>query len=329
MNDLSWGIIGCGDVTEIKSGPAFNKVSGSRLHAVMRRNAEKAKGYAQRHNVSAWYDEATKLINDPNVNAIYIATPPSSHEEYSMAAFRAGKPVYVEKPMTTDAASAKRIAEAAKKYDVKLSIAHYRRHLPLFKKIKELLDDNYIGDIKIINVQLFQPVQSKVFTARLDNWRLDPSVSGGGFFHDLAPHQLDLLYYYFGPPVYINGTSMNQAGQYTADDVVSGIITFSKKIVMNGTWCFTVPDNEAKDLCEIIGEKGSMRFSFFTMKHLYLAKNGREENFEFEPVTHVQQPMIEKVVEFFSGRGPNPCTGDEGVAVMEMIDALTGKFHTN
>jgi predicted dehydrogenase len=323
MNEISWGIIGCGDVTEIKSGPAFNKVNGSRLQAVMRRNTEKAKDYAKRHGVPAWYDDASKLISDPDVNAIYIATPPSSHEEYTMAAFRAGKPVYVEKPMTTDAASAKRMAEAAKKYDIKLSVAHYRRHLPLFKKIKELLDSNYIGDIKIVNLQLFQPVQSKVFTAALDNWRLDPSVSGGGFFHDLAPHQLDILYYYFGAPDRINGISMNQAGLYAADDVVSGIMSFGKNIVMNGTWCFTVPDKDARDQCEIIGTEGSMRFSFFTMKHLYLTKNGREENLEFEPVVHVQQPMIEKVVEYFSGIGPNPCSGDEGVAVMEIIDAFT------
>jgi predicted dehydrogenase len=215
------------------------------------------------------------------------------------------------------------MAGAAKENGVKLTVAHYRRHLPLFKKIKELLDNNYIGDIKIINVQLYQPVQSIVFTAALDNWRLDPAVSGGGFFHDLAPHQLDILYYYFGAPVYINGISLNQAGLYAADDMVSGLMTFGMNIVMNGTWSFTVPDSDARDLCEIIGTEGSLRFSFFTMKHLYLTKNGREENFEFKPVAHVQQPMIEKVVEYFSGKGPNPCSADEGVAVMEIIDAFT------
>src|SRR4029079_2162368 len=121
MKQINWGIIGCGDVTEIKSGPAFNKVKNSSLVAVMRRNAEKAKDYAYRHKVPKWYADATSLINDPEVSAIYIATPPSSHEEYTLAALQAGKPVYVEKPMSVNAASAVRMANAAKEKNIKLA----------------------------------------------------------------------------------------------------------------------------------------------------------------------------------------------------------------
>src|SRR5205085_8185937 len=102
MDKINWGIIGCGDVTEVKSGPAFNKVKNSSLVAVMRRNAVKAKDYAQRHNVPKWYTDANDLIADPKINAIYIATPPSSHEKYTLAVLDAGKPVYVEKPMSID-----------------------------------------------------------------------------------------------------------------------------------------------------------------------------------------------------------------------------------
>jgi len=96
---VRWGIIGAGNVTEVKSGPAFYKVENSRLLAVMRRNAEKAADYAQRHHVSKWYSNATDLIKDPDIDAIYIATPPDSHSKYAIEAMQAGKPVYVEKPM--------------------------------------------------------------------------------------------------------------------------------------------------------------------------------------------------------------------------------------
>src|SRR4051812_21894478 len=113
MQTINWGIIGCGDVTEVKSGPAFNKVKNSSLVAVMRRNADKAKDYAQRHNVPKWYSDAKLLIDDPDVNAIYVATPPSSHEEYTLAALHAGKSVYVEKPMSLNAASAALMAKVA------------------------------------------------------------------------------------------------------------------------------------------------------------------------------------------------------------------------
>src|SRR5687768_1015691 len=156
MQKIAWGIIGCGDVTEVKSGPAFNKVKNSSLVAVMRRDAEKAKDYARRHNVPKWYDDANALINDPNVNAIHIATPPSSHEQYTMAALQAGKPVYVEKPMSVSFASAVNMMTTAKEKNGKLVVAHYRREQPLFKKIKQLLDKKTIGEVRFARLELYK-----------------------------------------------------------------------------------------------------------------------------------------------------------------------------
>src|SRR3954452_17932800 len=148
MKTIKWGIIGCGDVTEVKSGPAFNKVSDSKLVAVMRRDAAKAEDYAKRHGVPKWYSNAYELINDPEINAIYVATPPLQHEEYTIAALEAGKPVYVEKPMAVDAAAAASMQKVALRTNMKLSVAHYRRAQPVFIKIKELLESGTIGEIK-------------------------------------------------------------------------------------------------------------------------------------------------------------------------------------
>ena len=194
MHTINWGIIGCGDVTEMKSGPAFNKVPNSFLVAVMRRNAAKAADYAKRHNVPNWYDDAEKLINDPNVNAIYIATPPDSHEAYSLAAINAGKPVYIEKPMTLHYLSALNIAVAANAKQVKVVVAHYRRAQPIFKKIKELLINKAIGDVRMAHMEFCKPALSSTELSTTQvAWRVNPSISGGGLFHDLAPHQLDLI----------------------------------------------------------------------------------------------------------------------------------------
>src|SRR5436853_1102381 len=190
MKKIKWGIIGCGDVTEVKSGPAFNKVKNSELVAVMRRNEEKAKDYALRHQVAKWYTDANELINDPEVNAIYIATPPSSHEEYTIAAFGAGKPVYVEKPMALNAESADRMVNAAREKKLKLVVAHYRNAQPLFNKIKQLLDENTIGKILFVRSELYKPSLSSLeLSDPKIKWRVDPLIAGGGFFHDLAPHQ--------------------------------------------------------------------------------------------------------------------------------------------
>lgn len=324
MSTIKWGIIGCGDVTEVKSGPGFNKANNSELVAVMRRNAAKAEDYAKRHNVPKWYTNADDLINDPEVNAIYIATPPLNHEEYTIAALKAGKPVYVEKPMTMNSASAIRMAEAEKEYNTRLTVAHYRRGLPLFIKIKELIDTKEIGDVRFVNLKMLQPHQSDLITKTEDNWRVNPEVSGGGLFHDLAPHQIDLMLYFFGKTKSSKGFAVNQAGYYPADDLVSGEILFDNKVIFNGTWCFTVPAEEKTDLVEIIGSEGKISFAVFG-QYYAITKKGREERFEIPAPPHIQQPMIQLVVEYFSGKGENPCPAFEGIEVMKIIDNFCSK----
>ncbi len=326
MKKIRWGIIGCGDVTEIKSGPAFNKVENSELIAVMRRDGEKAKDYACRHNVAKWYANAKDLIHDPDVNAIYIATPPSSHEEYTIAAVNVGKPVYVEKPISVDSPSANRMAKAAKEKNQKLVVAHYRRAQPLFKKIKQLLDERVIGEVLFVRCELYkQSLSQEELLVPKTAWRVDPAIAGGGLFHDLSPHQIDIIYYFFGEPQKASGIAINQAGLYDADDLVVGNILFKNGVVFDGLWCFSVSKEDEKDYCEIVGEKGKISFSFFEHKLITLTVNGKTENILFEPLPHVQQPMIEKVVAYFLGNAPNPCSGEEGVAVMRLIDDFTGK----
>ncbi|MDQ6608527.1 MAG: Gfo/Idh/MocA family oxidoreductase [Bacteroidota bacterium] len=318
---INWGIIGCGDVTEIKSGPAFNKVPNSRLVAVMRRDAVKAKDYAVRHNVPRWYNDATELINDPEVNAVYVATPPLYHEEYTIKALNAGKPVYVEKPMAIDANAAKRMAQAASVSGVKLCVAHYRRQQPLFLKIKSLLLERAVGDVRFVTLQLFQQHQSNIIATTEVNWRINPGISGGGLFYDLAPHQLDLMLYFFGRPKHSSGLSFNASGLYQADDTTCGQILFENGILFNGAWCFTIP--QKRDQCEIIGTEGAVRFSIFDQQPLLVTKNGKESSLQFNSLPHVQQPMIQKVVDYFLGQADNPCTAEEGIEVMKMMEAFT------
>jgi predicted dehydrogenase len=319
---IHWGIIGCGDVTEIKSGPAFNKVNNSFLVAVMRRDAAKAKDYATRHRVPKWYTSADELISDPDINAIYVATPPDTHEQYAMAAMRAGKPVYVEKPMALNVAASRRMAEHAKEKNIKLVVAHYRREQPLFKKIKQLLDEKVIGDIKYIDLKLLKPqLSSAELQVPKAKWRIDPAIAGGGLFHDLAPHQLDLMLYFFGDRKKSSGVSFNQDKKYSADDIVAGTIVFQSGAVFNGLWCFTAA--EALDQVEINGSEGKIRFSVFENYDFIITQDGTEQLMSFDKLEHVQQPMIAKVVEYFSGQASNPCPPDAGVAVMEMMESFT------
>ena len=317
---VNWGIIGCGDVCEVKSGPAFNKVPHSKLVAVMRRNADKAKDYALRHNVPKFYNDADDLINDDEINAVYIATPPSSHEQYTEMALKAGKPVYVEKPVTLNAASCVRMIAMEKKYEQKVSVAHYRRALPLFIKIKELIAGGVIGNIKSIRLKMLQPPASKIITQTDDNWRIDPEISGGGLFHDLSPHQLDILYWIFGEPKDVQVKAVNQGKQYNAPDLVLLQASFKKNIYFNGTWDFNVAEAATADECEIVGDKGSIRFSFFRMPELELVTTDRKQRSAFENPATIQQPHIDEVVKFFRGEAANPCSLEEALITMKIMD---------
>lgn len=319
QGEVRWGIIGCGDVCEIKSGPAFSKIANSRLVAVMRRDADKAKDFALRHGVPKFYTDAQRLIDDPEVNAIYIATPPAQHEAYTLLALQAGKPVYVEKPVSVDAASCQRMLAASEKFNLPVSVAHYRRALPLFGKVKSLLNENALGAIRLVLIRTFQ---DKAGTGQA--WRVDPTLSGGGHFHDLSPHQLDLMYWFFGAPLDIRGRSFNQGKNYSAPDLTSLDLTFKNSILFRGTWAFNVHAASETDTCEIIGEKGAMKFSFFKGATLEVLTATSKEVLEFTNPVNIQHPMIERVVRHFRGEGDNPCSLSEALLIMRMIDSTQG-----
>ncbi len=326
MKRIGWGMIGCGDVTQVKSGPAFNIVESSFIAAVMSRNLDNAKSYAEKNNISRFYDDANSLLANPEVNAVYIATPPSTHEAYALMAINAGKDVYLEKPMAMSHASAVTISDAASKAGTKLVIAHYRREQPAFKKVKQLLDDGAIGEVRLAICKYEKIAQTKEELQIPGNkWRVDPSISGGGIFHDLAPHQLDLMLYFFGEHKAAAGFSKNQLDLYKADDTVAGTILFNNNVMFSGTWLFN--GKQYIDEIQIIGTNGQISFGAFQHEMLQLQAGGINEVYTFENLTHVQMPLINQTVRYFQGRASNPCEPKNGIEVMKIIDSFTSNTY--
>lgn len=316
---IVWGIIGCGDVAEVKSGPAFQKSADSELHAVMRRNGAKAKDFALRHRVPAWYDDASKLLQNKVINSVYIATPPSTHLKYALQALEAGKNVYLEKPMALSHWDAEKIVKFVKKRDTKLSLAHYRRQLPVFIKVKELIDSCAIGLVRFADIQVLQSKNPKLIANSEVNWRINPTISGGGYFHDLAPHHIDLMRYFFGAVNAAFGFSLNQDAAYKADDIVNGILSFQNGVQCRGIWCFNTAETNTKENCTIYGSQGRLEFSFFG-DIIKLITNDGTKVFRFEKPEHIQQPMIEATIAYFLGKRSNPCSAEEGLEVAEIMD---------
>lgn len=328
MKTIRWGIVGCGDVTEVKSGPGLQKARHSTLVAVMRRNGELAKDYAQRHGVATWYDDAEALIHDPQVDAVYVATPPSSHKDYTIMAAQAGKPVYVEKPMALNYAECVAMIEACETASPEgttpLFVAYYRRSLERFLKIKELIDAGAIGEVRFVVITFYQPVHAKELNAEALPWRVQPDVAGGGHFVDLASHQLDFLDYALGPIRSVHGFAANQAGHYPAEDIVSGSFVFESGVQGMGTWCFSAFD--ALDRTEIVGSKGRIVYATFDDTPIALTTASGTEEFAISYPEHIQQPLIQSVVDALNGIGTCPSTGKSAARTSWVMDQMLAGY---
>ncbi|MBN8429603.1 Gfo/Idh/MocA family oxidoreductase [Microbulbifer salipaludis] len=321
--EIRWGIIGCGNVTELKSGPAFNKVAGSRLVAVMRRNREKLLDYAARHRVPKTYTSADDLINDPEIDAIYVATPPGSHREYALKIASANKHCCLEKPMALDFSECEDIVAAFAGREAQLFVAYYRRSLPRFNQVKEWIDGGRIGAIRHINWSYARAPSAADLSPEYD-WRTDPAVSGGGHFVDLACHGLDLFIHLAGDIADAKGIAVNQQGLYDAEDAVSACWVFAGGATGAGFWNFAASDYN--DEVVIYGSRGSIRFSVFADKPLLLEAGDDSATVAIAHPENIQYFHIDNMVKHLNGEGRHPVSAAEGGKASRVMDQILAGF---
>lgn len=326
MENVCWGIIGCGEVTERKSGPAFQKVPHSSLVAVMRRDVQKAEDFAGRHGVPHWYSNADQLIHDPEVNAVYIATPPSFHAEYAIKAMQAGKPVYVEKPMAAKYSDCLVMNKVSEQTGMPLFVAYYRRSLPYFRQIKNLLVAQSIGRLLAVNIKLYAAPRPQDLNVGELPWRVFPKIAGGGYFYDMACHTLDILDFMFGSITTVSGVFANRAGLYQAEDTVSASFTFDTGIIGSGLWCFVSHESSRTDTVEILGTHGRIIFSTFDFSPIVLETSQGTQEFLPPNPEHIQQCMIEDVVNEILGTGKSPSDGVSATRTNHVMDIILDKL---
>jgi predicted dehydrogenase len=267
---IRWGMIGTGNVTERKSAPSFNKIENSRLVAVGNRTPEKAEDYAARHNVPKVHKNPFDVILNPEVDIVYIATAPGSHMAYALETIAAGKPVYIEKPMARTAKECRIINEAAEKAGVPVFVAYYRRGLEYFKKVKSIIDSGALGKVLHINLQQYYPARNEDYDRENLPWRVIPEDAGGGYFHDLGCHALDILFHIFGDPLEVSGKISNVGGLYEVEDTLSATLLLPRDLLVTGSWNFVTPEPFQRDLVEVVGEKGKLSFGIFSFKSITL-----------------------------------------------------------
>lgn len=328
MSDISkigkpirWGIIGCGDVTEVKSGPPYQNTEGFELVAVMRRDAKKAEDYAKRHGVPKFYTDADALISDQDVDAVYIATPPDSHKEYGIKVAKAGKPCCIEKPMAPSYADSLAIHRAFEQKGIPLFIAYYRRALPRFDQLKQWLAAGEIGAVRHIRWFLNKP-PSETDLSSTYNWRTDAKVAPGGYFDDLASHGLDLFAHLLGDFTEVKGLTENQQGLYSAVDAVTACWTHQGGITGEGSWNFGSAEHE--DHVEIIGSEGKISFAVFHEKPVVLHNSKGTISLEIAHPKHIQEFHVAYIRDHLLGKQTHPSLGSSALHTSWVMDRILG-----
>jgi predicted dehydrogenase len=317
-------MIGCGDVAEVKSGPGFYKARHSRLVAVMRRNGTLAADFARRHGVPRWHDDADAIIHADDIDAVYIATLTDSHRDYTLRCAAAGKPVYVEKPMALELVHCVEMVDACKASDVPLWVAYYRRSLPRFVAVRDLLGAGVIGDVRVVTVRQFRraPTAGDLSAPALA-WRADASRGGGLFFEGVG-HTLDILDYLLGPIADVHAFADNQARAHATEDVVVAGFRFASGVYGSGTWCYA---SDADDECvDVIGSRGAIRFSVTRPVPIRITTSDGVREMPIGDPPHVQQPLIQSIVDELNGGGCCPSNAESALRTARVQDAIVREF---
>lgn len=321
---VQWGIIGCGDVCEVKSGPGFQNVEGSKLVAVMRRDGEKAKDFANRHGVPFWSDKAEEIIHHPDVNAVYIATPPGSHLEYALQACAAGKPAYIEKPMARSGVECRAMTTAFDKAGLPLFVAYYRRALPRFLLATDLVRNGTVGKVTGVSYRFASPAHRNLDPQNLP-WRVVAEDAGGGVFLDLGCHTLDILDFILGPLYDVSGTAANVATPHDVEDSVAMQFRVMQGALGTAQWNFA--SHAREDVIEISGTDGRISLSTFGNEPVQLQNQNGDDTFDLPNPRYIQTPLIETIVQQLNGSGQCPSTGHSATRTSEVIDTVLSDYY--
>jgi 1,5-anhydro-D-fructose reductase (1,5-anhydro-D-mannitol-forming) len=318
---VQWGMIGCGDVAEIKAGPALRKAAGSALVAVMRRDTDLARDYARRHGVPTVHVTADDLIGDPQVNAVYIATPPSSHYELALKVARAGKPCLVEKPMATSHRECIGMRDAFRRAGLPLWVAYYRRALPRYLLVRELLQDEVVGSITSVQIEVFDRLATG---ERALAWRFDPSIAGGGLFLDMGTHCMDMVDFLLGPIEHAAAIPLNTGRAYRVEDVTTVAFRVGSNVAGCGVWNFNA--GECFDLVRLTGGRGTIAFPMFTDGDVVISSDRGERRFPVRNPPHVHQPLVETIVQELMGRGRCDSTAESGCRTAKVMETCLSGY---
>ena len=253
---LKFGMIGCGSAAEIRGGLGIRLSGVAELAAVADNDRGRAEAYANSFGIDRWYGEGQDLIDDPEVEAVYIATPNKFHHPLTLAAAHAGKPVLCEKPFGTSVEENLEMIEACQKAGVLLSVSYYRRFYPSVQRAKRLIDEGAIGQVTLAGIHAthFLGEHHRPDLAPR-HWLIEKDMAGAGVFQRAGSHRIDVLVYLLGAVRTVHADIDRMGEGYDVDDASVALLRFESGAQGFIAMHHTITGSET-DWIEICGTKG-------------------------------------------------------------------------
>jgi predicted dehydrogenase len=313
-----WGLIGTGDIARKRVGSALTTSAGSRLQAVAAAHPERAQAFARDFGVPAWYYDWRALVRDPQVTAIYVASPVVFHRGQVLAAARAGKHVLCEKPLAMNAREGLSMVKACRRAGVLFGTAYYRRFYPVIVRIKEILSSGETGRPHIVQMNAFSHFDPAPDHPR--RWLIDRKISGGGPLKDFGCHRIELLLHLLGE--YRSSVSLNENLRWSrgVEDTAVLCLRFKDNCIAQLTVSHAVL--EAADSLEIYCAAGSLHVPSLNGERLVVRTRSGEREEKCAAPGNRHAPLIEDFVGAIHGRRPCAVSGEMGMAVDRIIDRV-------
>jgi len=316
--NVNWAVVGIGDIVRKRVGPAILEQPDSTLYACLTRDPGAKAAQLESLAPEKVYTEIEPLLADPNVQAVYLATPVFLHAAQAIASLRAGKDVLVEKPMALDAAEAAEICKAAQQTGRRLAVAYYRRFWSRFQLVKEMLDRGQFGRVVLVRIALHS--WHRPDPATPGGWRASRKLSGGGVLPDVGSHRLDLLAWWFGLPRRLVADVSTLVQDFDGEDSASILMVLAGGAQFTGSFHWN--SRTWTDEIHVVGTEAKVALSPCDGDAAVITVGRDVEDRRIPKPQNAHYPLIDDFARAIIEDRPPRFTADDGMKATQIIDAV-------
>jgi len=321
MEKLSWGLVGCGDISRKRVAPALRDLPNCDFTAVNRARYELAESFAREYGARKWYRTLDELLADEEIEAVYVATPVHLHCEQTVAAAEAGRHVLCEKPMGMSVQECDRMIAACRANGVKLGVAYYRRFYPVIERIKEIIASGEVGVPVFAQINAFEYFDPEPGSDRY--WFVKKETAGGGPMFDFGCHRIEVLLNIFGPVEYTRGFVDTLVFEREVEDTATAFFRFRGGT--NAVLTVTHASFEPQDTLDIFCTEGSIRVPILNEGAVTVKTKAGERVEKHPPRPNCHEPLIDDFTRAVLEGGEPAVDGAVGREVNRIEEEIYGE----